>query len=117
MLMANERSWFTYYYWLNDDKAPDFARSVDIHKKPGYDPAELFITSKARAGYKLLRKKAGFRYVMDVIPLDASLVKGSHGNIHTSSTYHPILITDKAIGKPGMVATDVYNTIWTHLVE
>ena len=42
-LGEKESSWFTYYYWLDDAKAPDFARCVDIHRKPGYDPAELFI--------------------------------------------------------------------------
>src|SRR4029450_12941086 len=35
--------WFSYYYWLDDDRAPDFARTVDIHRKPGYDPVELFL--------------------------------------------------------------------------
>src|SRR3954469_20147869 len=95
VLMADEKSWFTYYFWLDDAKAPDYARVVDIHKKPGYDPVELFMTSKARAGYKLLRKKAGLRYVMDVIPLDATLIKGSHGSINTPSQFHPILVTEQ----------------------
>lgn len=114
VLMADAQSWFTYYFWLDDAVAPDYARVVDIHKKPGYDPAELFMTSKARAGYKLLRKKAGFRYVMDVIPLDATLVKGSHGSIHVDKKFHPILITDLP-QKHELVATDVYNIIWEHL--
>src|SRR5690606_6968598 len=74
--VAKPDSWFTYYFWLDDRLAPDYARVVDIHKKPGYDPVEMFMTSKARAAYKLLRKKLGFRYVLDVIPLDANLVKG-----------------------------------------
>lgn len=77
--LAEEDSWFTYYYWLNDQQAPDFSRTVDIHRKPGYDPCELFMTSKFRAIRRVLQKKLGFRYKMDVIPLDASLVKGSHG--------------------------------------
>ncbi len=81
VVVANEKSWFTYYFWVDDAKAPDYARVVDIHKKPGYDPVELFMTSKARAGYKLLRKKLALRYVMDVIPLNADLVKGSHGRL------------------------------------
>lgn len=113
VLMADEKSWFTYYFWLDDAVAPDYARVVDIHKKPGYDPVEMFMTSKARAGYKLLRKKAGFRYVMDVIPLDATLIKGSHGNIQTSSQFHPILITDKkSDGSDRLKGTDVYDIIW-----
>jgi predicted AlkP superfamily pyrophosphatase or phosphodiesterase len=82
-LAAPDR-WFTYYYWLDDRLAPDFARTVDIHRKPGYDPVELFLDPAIRIpqlkiGWKLLKKKLGFRTLMDVIPLDASLVKGSHG--------------------------------------
>ena len=77
--LAEPNAWFTYYYWLKDRQAPDFAATVDIHRKPGYDPCELFMTSKIRAIRKLIRKKIGMRYAMDVIPLDASLVKGSHG--------------------------------------
>ena len=115
VLVADEKSWFTYYFWLDDALAPDYARVVDIHKKPGYDPVELFMTSKARAGYKLLRKKAGFRYVMDVIPLDATLVKGSHGSIFTDQSFHPVLITDIPIEKKQLVATDVYDVIWRQL--
>lgn len=116
VVMAGEKSWFTYYFWLDDAKAPDYARVVDIHKKPGYDPVEMFMTSKARAGYKLLRKKAGFRYVMDVIPLDATLIKGSHGSIHTPSQFHPVLVTDqKQSDNNTIVATDVYDVIWKHL--
>ncbi len=77
--LAEPDSWFTYYYWEHDAQAPDFARTVDIHRKPGYDPCELFLTSKFRAIRKVIRKKLGFRYSMDVIPLDAQLVRGSHG--------------------------------------
>ncbi len=116
VLMADEKSWFTYYFWLDDAVAPDYARVVDIHKKPGYDPVELFMTSKARAGYKLLRKKAGFRYVMDVIPLDATLVKGSHGSVVPGPSFHPVLVTDQPVGKKALVATDVYDVIWRQLV-
>ncbi len=117
VLMADERSWFTYYFWLDDSVAPDYARVVDIHKKPGYDPVELFMTSKARAGYKLFRKKAGLRYVMDVIPLDATLVKGSHGRIVSDKSFHPVLITDSIAKQGEVLATDVYDIIWQHLME
>jgi predicted AlkP superfamily pyrophosphatase or phosphodiesterase len=79
IVLAKPDAWFAYPYWLDDERAPDFARTVDIHRKPGYDPCELFLTSAPRAALRLLQKKAGFRYRMDVIPLDASLVKGSHG--------------------------------------
>lgn len=117
VLMANENSWFTYYFWLDDVKAPDYARSVDIHKKPGYDPCEMFMTSKLRAGYKLLRKKLGFRYVMDVIPLDATLIKGSHGCINTLKEFHPVLITSKKQENMDIEAVDVYDIIWEHLIS
>ncbi|HYF70297.1 MAG TPA: nucleotide pyrophosphatase/phosphodiesterase family protein [Ohtaekwangia sp.] len=116
VVMADDKSWFCYYFWLDDDKAPDYARVVDIHKKPGYDPVEMFMTSKLRAGYKLLRKKAGFRYVMDVIPLDATLVKGSHGKVNTSSVYHPILITDQKLAQNEIPAVSVYDVIWNSLL-
>jgi hypothetical protein len=113
--MAGENSWFTYYFWMDDAKAPDYARCVDIHKKPGYDPVEMFMSSKLRAGYKLLRKKAGFRYVMDVIPLDATLIKGSHGSVNVKEEYHPILITSEAQNSGEIIATEVYNIIWRSL--
>lgn len=77
--LSNSDAWFTYYYWIKDDRAPDFAPTVDIHRKPGYDPVELFMTSMPRVMYRLAQKKLGFRYKMDVIPLDATLVRGSHG--------------------------------------
>lgn len=77
--LAKPDAWFAYPYWLDDARAPDFARTLDIHRKPGYDPCELFLTSAPRAAFRLLQKKLGFRYRMDVIPLDTSLVKGSHG--------------------------------------
>jgi predicted AlkP superfamily pyrophosphatase or phosphodiesterase len=115
VVMADEQSWFAYYFWMDDHKAPDYARVVDIHKKPGYDPVELFMTSKARAAYKLLRKKSGFRYVMDVIPLDATLVKGSHGRLVKDRSFHPVLITDAGVNKETITAVDVYDVIWNHL--
>jgi predicted AlkP superfamily pyrophosphatase or phosphodiesterase len=117
VLMADEKSWFTYYFWQDDAVAPDYARLVDIHKKPGYDPVELFMTSKARAGYKLLRKKLGLRYVMDVIPLDPGFVKGSHGSVEVQERFFPVLITDEPTGKDILVATDVYDIIWQHLIK
>lgn len=113
VLMADEKSWFTYYFWLDDAVAPDYARVVDIHKKPGYDPVEMFMTSKVRAGYKLLRKKAGFRYVMDVIPLDATLIKGSHGRVNVADEYKPVLITEENVVKVSPI--DIYNIIWRTL--
>lgn len=116
VLMADEGSWFTYYFWMDDAKAPDYARVVDIHKKPGYDPVEMFMTSKGRAAYKLLRKKLGFRYVMDVIPLDATLIRGSHGRLEKNRAYHPVLITNNQ-QTTSLKAVDVYDVIWKHLTE
>jgi len=115
VLMANKESWFTYYFWLDDNKAPDYARTVDIHKKPGYDPVEMFMTSKLRAGYKLLRKKAGLRYVMNVIPLDGTLIKGSHGNINIPQKYYPVIVTNKSLDKEKIQATEVYDIISANL--
>ena len=115
MVVADEESWFTYYFWLNDAKAPDYARSVDIHKKPGYDPVEMFMTSKLRAGYKLMRKKAGLRYVMDVIPLDATLIKGSHGRIGVENQYKPILVTDVKLVPDEISAIELHDIIWNAL--
>jgi hypothetical protein len=89
--LAQSDSWFTYYYWNDDTLAPDFARTVDIHRKPGYDPCELFMTSKSRAMFRLAQKKLGLRMKMDVIPLDPSLVGGSHGLVN-SIDQNPILI-------------------------
>jgi predicted AlkP superfamily pyrophosphatase or phosphodiesterase len=89
--LAQSDSWFTYYYWNDDKLAPDFARTVDIHRKPGYDPCELFMTSKYRAMFRLAQKKLGLRMKMDVIPLDPSLVGGSHGLVN-SIDQNPILI-------------------------
>ncbi|MDP2414731.1 alkaline phosphatase family protein [Daejeonella sp.] len=117
VLMADEESWFTYYFWLDDEKAPDYARCVDIHKKPGYDPVEMFMSSKLRAGYKLLRKKAGFRYVMDVIPLDAGLVRGSHGKTGVPPEYQPVLISDRKNQGDKFIATQVYDLIWDILTK
>ena len=115
VVVARPQSWFTYYFWLDDSRAPDYARCVDIHKKPGYDPVEMFMSSKPRAAYKLLRKKAGFRYVMDVIPLDATLIKGSHGSVNTPEEFHPVLITDEIINNGNVKATQVYDVIWKAL--
>ena len=115
VLVAEPQSWFTYYFWLDNEKAPDYARMVDIHKKPGYDPVEMFMTSKLRAGYKLLRKKLGFRYVMDVIPLESKLIKGSHGSVNQAAEFHPVLITKNRISDTPVSPTAIYDIIWGHL--
>ncbi|WP_343701110.1 nucleotide pyrophosphatase/phosphodiesterase family protein [Chitinophaga sp.] len=119
VLVADADSWFTYYYWLDDAKAPDFARIVDIHRKPGYDPVEMFLNPadpfvKLKVIGKVLKKKLGFRYLMDVIPLDATLIKGSHGRMAEDSRHHPVLITTQPV-KEKVVATDVHDIILQHL--
>lgn len=99
ILMAERDTWYSYYYWLDDARAPDFARCVDIHRKPGYDPAELFLDPdkgaiKLRMALKLLRKSLGFRYYMDVIPLRPDLVKGSHGTPADDPAEGPLAASD-----------------------
>jgi predicted AlkP superfamily pyrophosphatase or phosphodiesterase len=115
--VADASSWFTYYYWLDDRKAPDFARCVDIHRKPGYDPVELFIDPNLslpslKIAATLLRKKLGFRTLMNVIPLDATLVKGSHGRQPDPKDYPLLILPPKANPvSPVIEATDVYGFI------
>lgn len=113
--ISDDRSWFTYYYWMDDSVAPDFARCVDIHRKPGYDPVELFVdpTIKAKAlkiGGFLLKKKLGFRALLDVISLDASLVKGSHGRIPEDDEDWPVFIASELVEHPHC-STDVYAAL------
>ncbi len=94
--------WFSYYYWLEDDKAPDFARTVDIHRKPGYDPVELFIDPEIKfpllqTGLKLAKRKLGQRQLMDVISLkDTKLVKGTHGRITDDPNQGPLVISSES---------------------
>jgi predicted AlkP superfamily pyrophosphatase or phosphodiesterase len=112
--VADKDSWFTYYYWEDDAVAPDFARCVDIHRKIGYDPVELFIDPKIkfpklRIANRLLQKKLGMRMLLDVIPLDAELVKGSHGRTPVDKEDWPVYIGPgtKEEGKD-LKSTDVY---------
>jgi hypothetical protein len=98
--VAEPEAWFTYYYWLDDDRAPDFARLVEIHRKPGYDPAELFMDPKdpkvkLRAAAALARKKLGMRYRMSVVPLDPSPVRGSHGRLPDHPDDGPLLLCSR----------------------
>jgi predicted AlkP superfamily pyrophosphatase or phosphodiesterase len=98
VLVARKGAWFAYPYWLDDELAPDFARTVDIHRKPGYDPCELFLDPglrwpKLRIASRLLRKALGMRYLMDVIPLDATLVRGSHGRLPEAPQRGPVFLS------------------------
>jgi len=117
ILVAEPDAWFTYYYWLDDERAPDFARQVEIHRKPGYDPAELFMDPqdrwvKARAGAALLRKKIGMRYVMSVVPLDPAPVRGTHGRRPDRPEDAPVLLcSDRAVARDRIAATDVRDLL------
>jgi Type I phosphodiesterase / nucleotide pyrophosphatase len=99
ILLAKPKAWFAYPFWLDDRRAPDYARAVAIHHKPGYDPCELFVDPKlwfpvGRIIRKVIQKKLGFRMIMDVIPLDATLVRGSHGVPSADAQDGPLLIGD-----------------------
>ncbi|CAN5447392.1 alkaline phosphatase family protein [soil metagenome] len=116
--IGDARSWFTYYYWLDDSVAPDFARTVDIHRKIGYDPAELFIDPAikfpaARVAAFLLKKKLHLRALLEVIPIDPRLVKGSHGRVPERWEDRPVIICDRsALQSSGeLKATDVYGLL------
>ena len=122
--VAAARAWFTYYYWLDDARAPDFARTVDIHRKPGYDPVELFLDPKLRLpqlkiGWRRLQKQLGFRMLMDCIPLDATLVKGSHGRRPEDPRDWPVLITERPASPlpKTMESTEVYHALLRQIRE
>lgn len=119
--VAEPQAWFTYYFWLDDRRAPDFARTVEIHRKPGYDPVELFLDPSIRVpaltvGWKLLKRSAGLRSLLDVIPLDASLVKGSHGRQTGWDEDGPVFISRRKDLVPARVTSvDVHDLILRHL--
>lgn len=122
VLIAGENFWFTYYFWIDDKKAPDYARTVNIHAKPGYDPCELFLDPaislpKLKIAGTLLKKMMGFRYLMEVIPLDAGLVKGSHGRITDNDDEGPLLMTTEPDLLPlgSINAPDVFGVIMDHI--
>jgi predicted AlkP superfamily pyrophosphatase or phosphodiesterase len=122
--VADANSWFTYYYWLDDDKAPDYARTVDIHRKPGYDPVELFLDPSIRipqlsVGWRLAKRALGMRTLMDVIPLDASLVKGSHGRPTNDAADGAVLISSDAglLPSGSIAATEVKDLILRHVFD
>jgi predicted AlkP superfamily pyrophosphatase or phosphodiesterase len=79
VLVSAPNSWQAYYYWLDDARAPSFVRTVDIHRKPGYDPVELFIDMATKS-----------------IPLDATLIRGSHGAPATLDTQRGVLLSSQA---------------------
>ena len=118
MLVADPDAWFTYYYWLDDARAPDFARAVEIHRKPGYDPAELFFDPADRCGQgprrppALVRKKLGLRYAMSVVPLDPSPVRGLHGRLPATPADGPVLLcSDPSAKRDRFEATEVHDLL------
>jgi predicted AlkP superfamily pyrophosphatase or phosphodiesterase len=106
VLLSDRDRWFAHDWWTDDRRAPDYQRTVDIHRKPGYDPRELFLDPAKplvglRAAGKLALRKLGFRTLLDVIPLDASLVRGSHGLLPASDADAPVLVSDDPRVVPG----------------
>ncbi len=120
VVVSAPEAWFTYYFWLDDALAPDFARTVDIHRKPGYDPAELLLDPhlslpQLRVARRLAAKLLGFRYYMDVIGLDATVVRGSHGRLPEPSRLAadgPVFLSSsKAIERDEIAMTDVKSML------
>jgi predicted AlkP superfamily pyrophosphatase or phosphodiesterase len=118
VVLAQPDSWFAYPYWLDDRRAPDFARTVDIHRKSGYDPCELFFDPrlwwpKGRAIRRLIQKKLGFRTRFDVIPLDPKIVRGSHGVPAAQTGDRPVLIGDgpEPAGVDSLATTEVKDLL------
>jgi predicted AlkP superfamily pyrophosphatase or phosphodiesterase len=117
--LAERDAWFTYHYWLDNDRAPDFARQVEIHRKPGYDPAELFFDpddergAKLRGGLALARKTVGMRYVLSVVGLDASKhVRGTHGLLPEDERDAPVfLCSDRSVARDRIAATEVRDVV------
>lgn len=121
--ISNPDCWFAYYYWFDDRRAPDFAPTVDIHRKPGYDPVELFLDDspfiKTKLLIRLIQNKLGLRTLFDVISLNPLLVKGSHGAPPPSPDHFPVIITEKPslIGKQTIDSTEVCQIIKRAITE
>ncbi len=116
--IAKHDRWFSYYYWQDDARAPDFARTVDIHRKPGYDPVELFFDPayrfpKLQAGWRLALRKLGQRRLLDVISLeDTKLVKGTHGRPTDDPTQGPLVIgADPTLLPPGEIPATAFKQL------
>ena len=117
--------WFSYYYWLDDKKAPDYAKTVDIHRKPGYDPVELFFDPnlkfpKFTSFLKLIKRKLGFRNLLDVISLNKSeIVRGSHGRITDDPNDGPLIISSRKdfLPKKSLAATEFKDFVLNHIFK
>jgi len=122
--LSEPDAWFTYYYWLDDSSMPDFARTVDIHRKPGYDPAELFIDPRIRfprlrVAWTLLKRRLGFRSLLEIVPPSGELVRGSHGLLPRNDGEAPLLISDQPslLEERQLQAVDVFGVILRHLTH
>lgn len=90
VLVSKPEAWFAYYWWNDDARAPKFARTVDIHQKPGYDPVELCVDMATRS-----------------IPLDATLIKGSHGYPADEASRQGILLSSNPLSRSSYRDVDV----------
>ncbi|WP_443642674.1 nucleotide pyrophosphatase/phosphodiesterase family protein [Candidatus Levibacter sp. Uisw_134_01] len=123
--ISNADRWFSYYYWLDDKRAPDYAKTVDIHRKPGYDPVELFFDPslmfpKVTSFFKLMKRKIGFRNLLDVISLKRSeIVRGSHGRITDNPKDGPLIISSRKdlLPKKSLPATDFKDFVLDHIFK
>jgi hypothetical protein len=122
VLISAANRWFSYYFWVDDARAPDYARTVDIHAKPGYDPVELFLDPAIAlpaltVGRKLLARKLGFRALLDVIPLDVKLVRGSHGRVTDRSEDGPLFLSSRPelLPEGEIPATSVKDLLLRHV--
>lgn len=128
LAVAKEGHWFTYYYWPESEarkQAPDFAYTVAIHRKPGYDPAEMWFRTPnwPFIGFLWLILKAIMVYVfrirttVDGTPLDsgAKLIRGSHGRggpVSVDPRFRPIVIAERGLGRDGVIkAVTVHDVI------
>ncbi len=120
--ISNADRWFSYYHWLDEERAPDYSRTVDIHRKPGYDPVELFVDPQIRwpvlkVGSILAARKFGFSRLMDVIsPSATHLVKGSHGRPTNNVDDGPLVISSNAQMLPegAVLATQFKSLVLAH---
>ncbi len=106
VLVAEHNRWMAHDWWEDEAKAPDWQRTVDIHRKPGYDPRELFIDPaipmpRAAVAWRLFKRKLGMRTLLDVVPTDTSLVKGSHGR--PDPEFDPVIWCSETIDLPERV--------------
>ena len=122
VVTAQPGAWFAYPWWLDDARAPDFARCVDIHKKPGYDPCELLVDPAITlpalrvAKFKIARA-LGFRASLHLTPLNASLVKGTHGRTQLAPGFEPVVLAENSLlpDKNFVSCQDMSNIILRHL--